>query len=153
MKSENSNGKMLLGLGLGALLGVAIGYYMTPEHRRRLEEDLHEVGHGIKDGVKSTFSKVKSKAEQAGSRMAEKAGEWSDKADEKANEWADKAGEKSHEWANRAAGAADDFSQKANNMQDKLDNRSEENSKTSSQYAQNAWKDVNDIKNKNNGEK
>lgn len=153
MKSENSNGKMLLGLGLGALLGVAIGYYMTPEHRRKLEEDLQEVGHGIKDGVKSTFSKVKSKAEHAGSKMAEKAGEWSEKADEKANEWADKAGEKSHEWANRAAGTADDFSQKANSMKSEMGNRSKEDSKTSDLYARNAWKDVNDIKGKNNDEK
>ena len=48
MKSENS--KLLLGLGIGALVGAAVGYLMTGEHRRKLEEELREVGHGIKDG-------------------------------------------------------------------------------------------------------
>ena len=59
MKSENS--KLLLGLGIGALVGAAVGYLMTGEHRRKLEEDLREVGHGIKDGARSVFSKVKAK--------------------------------------------------------------------------------------------
>ena len=36
MKSENS--KLLLGLGIGALVGAAVGYLMTGEHRRKLEE-------------------------------------------------------------------------------------------------------------------
>ena len=65
MKSENS--KLLLGLGIGALVGAAVGYLMTGEHRRKLEEELREVGHGIKDGARSVFSKVKAKAEHAGS--------------------------------------------------------------------------------------
>ena len=51
MKSENS--KLLLGLGIGALVGAAVGYLMTGEHRRKLEEELREVGHGIKDGARS----------------------------------------------------------------------------------------------------
>ena len=76
MKSENS--KLLLGLGIGALVGAAVGYLMTGEHRRKLEEDLREVGHGIKDGARSVFSKVKAKAEHAGSKFAGKAGEWSE---------------------------------------------------------------------------
>lgn len=63
MKSENS--KLLLGLGIGALVGAAVGYLMTGEHRRKLEEELREVGHGIKDGARSVFSKVKAKAEHA----------------------------------------------------------------------------------------
>ncbi|MFR4043711.1 MAG: hypothetical protein ACLTZU_01125 [Odoribacter splanchnicus] len=72
MKSENS--KLLLGLGIGALVGAAVGYLMTGEHRQKLEEELREVGHGIKDGARSVFSKVKAKAEHAGSKFAGKAG-------------------------------------------------------------------------------
>ena len=41
MKSENS--KLLLGLGIGALVGAAVGYLMTGEHRQKLEEELREV--------------------------------------------------------------------------------------------------------------
>ena len=82
MKNENS--KLLLGLGLGAIVGVAVGYLLTGENRRKVEEDLREVGHGIKDGAKSVFSKVKSKAEKAGSKFAGKTGEWSEKAADKA---------------------------------------------------------------------
>ena len=83
MKSENS--KLLLGLGIGALVGAAVGYLMTGEHRRKLEEDLREVGHGIKDGARSVFSKVKAKTEHAGSKFADKAGEWSEEVGDKAN--------------------------------------------------------------------
>ena len=84
MKSENS--KLLLGLGIGALVGAAVGYLMTGEHRRKLEEELREVGHGIKDGARSVFSKVKAKAEHAGSKFAGKAGEWSEEAGDKARQ-------------------------------------------------------------------
>ena len=70
MKSENS--KLLLGLGIGALVGAAVGYLMTGEHRQKLEEELREVGHGIKDGARSVFSKVKAKAEHAGSKFGPK---------------------------------------------------------------------------------
>lgn len=97
MKSENS--KLLLGLGIGALVGAAVGYLMTGEHRQKLEEELREVGHGIKDGARSVFSKVKAKAEHAGSKFAGKAGEWSEEAGDKARQWAGKAGDKAEEWA------------------------------------------------------
>ena len=110
MKSENS--KLLLGLGIGALVGAAVGYLMTGEHRQKLEEELREVGHGIKDGARSVFSKVKAKAEHAGSKFASKAGEWSEEAGDKARQWAGKAGDKAEEWAeaagNKASATADD---------------------------------------------
>ena len=104
MKSENS--KLLLGLGIGALVGAAVGYLMTGEHRRKLEEELREVGHGIKDGARSVFSKVKAKAEHAGSKFAGKAGEWSEEAGDKARQWAGKAGGKAEEWAEAAGNKA-----------------------------------------------
>ena len=119
MKSENS--KLLLGLGIGALVGAAVGYLMTGEHRRKLEEDLREVGHGIKDGARSVFSKVKAKTEHAGSKFADKAGEWSEEVGDKAQQWAGKAGDKAEEWAE-----ADEQKQ--------------------AQYAENYRKDVNDLK-------
>lgn len=104
MKSENS--KLLLGLGIGALVGAAVGYLMTGEHRQKLEEELREVGHGIKDGARSVFSKVKAKAEHAGSKFAGKAGEWSEEAGDKARQWAGKAGGKAEEWAEAAGNKA-----------------------------------------------
>lgn len=126
MKSENS--KLLLGLGIGALVGAAVGYLMTGEHRRKLEEDLREVGHGIKDGARSVFSKVKAKAEHAGSRFADKAGEWAEAA------------------GNKASATADDLSQKANDFRQTMDNRAEADEQKQAQYAENYRKDVNDLK-------
>ena len=115
MKSENS--KLLLGLGIGALVGAAVGYLMTGEHRRKLEEELREVGHGIKDGARSVFSKVKAKAE----------------------EWAEAAG-------NKASATADDLSQKANDFRQTMDNRAEADEQKQAQYAESYRKDVNNLK-------
>lgn len=116
MKSENSN--LLLGLGLGALVGVAIGCYMTAERRKKLADQLHETGHEIKDGVKNIYSKARAKAEEAGADMADRTGEWAERAGEKAREWGEKAGDK-------AAGIADDLSQKANDLRRRNDNKQE----------------------------
>lgn len=155
MKSDNS--KLLLGLGLGALVGVAVGYLMTGEHRQKLEEELHEVGHGIKDGVKSVFSKVKLKAEHAGSEFAGKADGWSEKAGEKAQEWSEKAGDKAEEWAdeagNKASAAADNFSRKANDMREEMDSKSTADTEAYNKYSQNFRQDVNDLKDKTKGGK
>ena len=134
MKSENS--KLLLGLGIGALVGAAVGYLMTGEHRRKLEEELREVGHGIKDG--------------AGSKFAGKAGEWSEEAGDKARQWAGKAGGKAEEWAeaagNKASATADDLSQKANDFRQTMDNRAEADEQKQAQYAESYRKDVNNLK-------
>ena len=135
MKSENS--KLLLGLGIGALVGAAVGYLMTGEHRRKLEEELREVGHGIKDGARSVFSKVKAKAEHAGSKFAGKAGEWSEEAGDKARQWAGKAGD---------SATADDLSQKANDFRQTMDNRAEADEQKQAQYAESYRKDVNNLK-------
>ena len=120
MKSENS--KLLLGLGIGALVGAAVGYLMTGEHRQKLEEELREVGHGIKDGARSVFSKVKAKAEHAGSKFAGKAA------------------------GNKASATADDLSQKANDFRQTMDNRAEADEQKQAQYAESYRKDVNNLK-------
>ena len=135
MKSENS--KLLLGLGIGALVGAAVGYLMTGEHRQKLEEELREVGHGIKDGARSVFSKVKAKAEHAGSKFAGKAGEWSEEAGDKARQWAGKAGDKAEEWAEAAGN---------NDFRQTMDNRAEADEQKQAQYAESYRKDVNNLK-------
>lgn len=127
MKNEGS--KLLLGLGLGALIGVAVGYYMTGDNRKKLEEDLHRVGDHIKDGVKSTFSKVKAKAEEMGSKAAGHMDEAGEKMKNKAGEWSEKAEEKTDEFA-------DDMSEKANEFRDKM-NKKTESSPYSDTYRQN----------------
>lgn len=132
MKNEGS--KLLLGLGIGAVVGLAIGYLITDENRRKVENDIREVGHGIKEGAKSVFSKVKSKAEHAGSEFAGKAEEWSDKAGDKAEEWADEAG-------NKASSVADDFSQKANDARWEMDSKSKKDAASSNLYGSNSRKD------------
>ncbi|MEG0795012.1 MAG: YtxH domain-containing protein [Odoribacter sp.] len=112
MKSEDS--KLLWGLGVGALVGMAVGYYMTSERRKRLGEDLREMGHHIQDRAKSAYSKAKSKAEEATSRAAKRTEEWAERMGTEAEEWADKAGAK-------AAGVADDVSQKAKDIRRRMD--------------------------------
>ncbi len=138
MKSENSNGKLLLGIGLGVLAGVAVTYLMNGEHRRKLEEDLNEV-------VKSAFSKVKSKVERAGSDAADKVGRWSEAAGNKAEEWSDKAG-------NKASGVADDLSQKANDFRQKMYSKSERDDEAHSRYAQDFHQDINNLRDKTKSE-
>lgn len=95
MKSENS--KLLLGLGIGALVGAAVGYLMTGEHRQKLEEELREVGHGIKDGARSVFSKVKAKLNMPVRSLPVRPGNGSEEAGDKARQWAGKAGVKAEE--------------------------------------------------------
>ena len=122
MKSENS--RLLLGLGIGALVGVAVGYLMTQEHRQKLKEHLQGVGHGIKDGAQSVFSKVKSSAERTGSKFAEKTGEWVDDAGEKAKT------------------VADDLSQKADDFRQYMDERAAFDEQQHAQHAENFRKDI-----------
>ena len=92
MKNENS--KLLLGLGIGAVVGITVGYLLNTASRHQLEHKMCEMGNEIKEGAKTVFSEVKSKAEQAGEKVAEK-------AEEKAKEWADEAehlSQKAHDW-------------------------------------------------------
>lgn len=168
MKSENSSGKFLLGIGLGVLAGVAVSYLMNGENRRKLEQDFNEVGHGIKDGVKSAFTKVKSKMEHAGSESADKVGKWSEKAGDKAEEWSEKAGNKAEEWSdkvgnkaekwadeagNKASGAADNLSQKANDFRQKMESNYGKDSDAHNKYGQSYRQDVNSLKDKTKSEK
>lgn len=138
------NSKLFLGLGIGAVVGIAVGYLLTGENRKRLNEDLHNVGHGIKDGVKSAFSNVKSKAERAGADMAGHVEDMAEKVKEKTGEWAEKANEK-------ANGVADDVSQKANDMRRRMDSKAAMDENDHEHYAENYNKDVDDMKNRMKG--
>lgn len=138
------NSKLLLGLGLGAVVGIAVGYLLTGENRKRLNEDLHEVGHGIKDGVKSAFSKVKSKAEQAGADVAGRVEDIAGKVKDKTGEWAEKANEK-------AGQVADDVAQQANDMRRRMDAKAAMDESDHEHYSENFNKDVDDAKNRMKG--
>lgn len=137
MKNENS--KLLLGLGLGAVVGIAVGYLLTGDNRKKLSEELHEMGHGVKDGVKSAFSKVKSKAEYAGSKVADRVENMAEKVKDKAGEWAEKANE-------HASEMADDLSQKANDVRSRMDSRAERDAEAHQAYADDFDKDVENVK-------
>lgn len=144
MKDENA--KLLLGLGLGAIVGVAVGYLLTGDNRKRLSEDLHEAGNGIRDGVKSAFSNVKSKAERTGAKMAGHVEDMAEKVKDKAEEWAEKASEK-------ASAMADDVSEKANDTRRKMNNQAEMDASAHEQYADDFEEDVNKIKSRMKGDK
>jgi gas vesicle protein len=62
MKSESS--KMLLGLGIGTVIGMAVGYLLNGNCRHQLEHKMCEMGHDIKEGAKEVFSEMKAKAQQ-----------------------------------------------------------------------------------------
>lgn len=142
MKNENS--KLLLGLGLGAVVGIAVGYLLTGDNRKKLSEELHEMGHGVKDGVKSAFSKVKSKAEYAGAKVADKVEDMAEKVKDRAGEWAEKAND-------RASEMADDVSQKANDARRRMDNRAEMDEAAHEAYADDFDHDVENVKSRMKG--
>lgn len=133
MKSENS--KLLVGLGLGALVGVTVGYLMSGDHRKKLENNLNEVGHGIKDGVKSVFSKVKSKAEHLGAEAAGKANEWTEEAGEKTNSMRQEMDRRSQTDAQAHEKYNQNFKQDVNDLKDKMKNRKEESTLNSTAKA------------------
>ena len=58
---KHANVKLLLGLGIGAAVGAAIGYYMASD-KGKLKEDVRHAVDEVKEGVKSAYSKVKTKA-------------------------------------------------------------------------------------------
>ena len=69
MKHETSN--LLVGLGIGAVVGVAIGYLMVADNRRKLAEEFDHAVSKVKEEVKDVYSTAKSKAENVKEHMAE----------------------------------------------------------------------------------
>ncbi len=69
MKHETAN--LLLGLGIGAVVGVAVGYLMVADNRKKLAEEFDHAVSKVKDEVKGAYSKAKSKAEDVREHVAE----------------------------------------------------------------------------------
>ena len=61
MKHETSN--LLIGLGIGAVVGVAVGYLMVADNRKKLAEEFDRAVSKVKEEVKDVYSKAKNKAE------------------------------------------------------------------------------------------
>jgi hypothetical protein len=77
MKHETTN--LLLGLGIGAVVGVAVGYLMVADNRKKLAEEFDHAVSKVKDEVKSAYSKAKSKAEEAREHVTENVHEVAEK--------------------------------------------------------------------------
>lgn len=82
MKNETTN--LLLGLGIGAVVGVAVGYLMVADNRKKLAEEFDHAVSKVKDEVKSAYSKAKSKAEEAREHVTENVHEVAEKVAGKA---------------------------------------------------------------------
>lgn len=77
MKHETTN--LLLGLGIGAVVGVAVGYLMVADNRKKLAEEFDHAVSKVKDEVKSAYSKAKSKAEETREHVTENVHEVAEK--------------------------------------------------------------------------
>jgi len=69
MKHETTN--LLLGLGIGAVVGVAVGYLMVAENRKKVAKEFDHVVSKVKENAKDVYSKVKNKADDVKERVAE----------------------------------------------------------------------------------
>lgn len=81
MKDENA--KLLLGLGIGAVVGVAIGYLMVADNRRKLADGIDHAVSKVKDEVHSVYAKAKSKAEDAKEHAVDQVNHVAEKVAEK----------------------------------------------------------------------
>ena len=68
MKHETSN--LLIGLGIGAV-GVAVGYLMVADNRKKLAEEFDRAVSKVKEEVKDVYSKAKNKAENVKEHVTE----------------------------------------------------------------------------------
>lgn len=80
MRSDNA--KLLLGLGLGILVGGAIGLYLAAD-KEQLREDFNHLVDEVKDGAKNAYSKVKTNVEEARSHVKNKLEDLEDEVEER----------------------------------------------------------------------
>lgn len=69
MKHGTTN--LLLGLGIGAVVGVAVGYLLTADNRKKLAEEFDHVVSKVKDEAKDVYAKAKGKADEVKEHVAE----------------------------------------------------------------------------------
>ncbi|MDR1224734.1 MAG: YtxH domain-containing protein [Tannerella sp.] len=60
---DNVNSKLLLGLVIGAAIGVTIGYLAATDKKEQILDELNGFVGKIKEGVSSTINKYKSNAD------------------------------------------------------------------------------------------
>ena len=65
------NGHLLIGLGLSAAVGAALGYFLASDKKDKLVEDLRHTLSDMRVGMKDMCSRVKEKAEEAREEFAE----------------------------------------------------------------------------------
>lgn len=81
MKQENA--KLLLGLGIGAVVGVAIGYLMVADNRKKLAEEIDHAVSKVKEEARHVYSKAKAKADGVKEQVEEDINEVAEKVAEK----------------------------------------------------------------------
>ena len=59
------NGNLLLGLGLGAAIGAALGYFLASDKKDKIVDELHHSFSEVKEGMRNVCSKMRSKVEEA----------------------------------------------------------------------------------------
>lgn len=69
MKHETAN--LLLGLGIGAVVGVAVGYLIVADNRKKLAEEFDHVVSKVKEDVKDVYAKAKNKADNVREHVTE----------------------------------------------------------------------------------
>ena len=70
MKNETSN--LLLGLGIGAVVGVAVGYLMVADNRKKLAEEFDHAVAKVKDEVKGVYEEAREHVSENVHDVAEK---------------------------------------------------------------------------------
>lgn len=81
MKQENA--KLLLGLGIGALVGVAVGYLIVADNRKKLADGIDCAVTKVKDEVKQAYTKAKSKVDDVKEHITENVNQAAQKVVEK----------------------------------------------------------------------
>lgn len=87
------NGKLLLGLGLGAVIGGVLGYLANTSKGRKMRTDMCCAAHEIEEDAYEMIAAAKQKAEKAGEKLMNKTAEKMGKARQKMDSVLEKVNE------------------------------------------------------------